>query len=188
MDEEEEDDDLDLYDELQGQHDVQREKGCDTIFSSRGGGVSLGRRQGYDYPPTWLQASSHMRNHPPALQMDTLSLHILDQGYGANALLTVRQMDGENQKRLTLEQQSRAGVLGRIISGVWAKVAEVRNYLYLCPFSLCYILLQRILIYYVIYALSTDSTGNNARSRYRSGRRDHRLPRLSSDLPAHAGA
>lgn len=147
MDEEEEDDDLDLYDELQGQHDVQREKGWDTIFSSRGGGVSLGRRQGYDYPPTWLQASSHMRNHPPALQMDTLSLHILDQGYGANALLTVRQMDGENQKRLTLEQHSRAGVLGRIISGVWAKVAEVRNYLYLCPFSLYYIVLQVSYIY-----------------------------------------
>lgn len=99
-----------------------------TIFSSRGSGVPLRRRTGYDYPPTWLRSHSQIYAKPAHLHLDSIGLHILDQGYGPNALLTVRQIDSEKQqKRFTLEQQSRTGVLGRIISGVWVKVAEVKH-------------------------------------------------------------
>ena len=96
-----------------------------TIFSSNGGGVPIRHRAGYNYPPTWLRSNSQIYSAPPQVHIDSLSMHILDYGYGAHALLTVRQMDLEKQKRFTLEQQSRAGVLGRIISGLWVKLAEV---------------------------------------------------------------
>jgi len=96
-----------------------------TIFSSSGGGVPIKRRMGYIYPPTWLRSNSQLYTMPPVVAVDSLGVHILDQGYGAHTLLTVRQIDGEKQKKLTLEQQARAGVLGRIVSGVWVKLAEV---------------------------------------------------------------
>jgi hypothetical protein len=100
--------------------------GTGTIFSSRGAGVPLRRSAGYDHPPTWLQSTSRMGAKPPTLAIATLSVTLLDYGYGAHALLTVRQIDAEKMKRLTLEQQSRTGVLGRIVSGVWVKLAEVK--------------------------------------------------------------
>lgn len=96
-----------------------------TIFASNGAGVPLRRRAGYNYPPTWLRSNSQINKAPPQINIDSMSLHILDYGYGAHALLTVRQVDGERQRKLTLEQQSRSGVLGRIVSGVWVKLAEV---------------------------------------------------------------
>ena len=105
--------------------EVDRDKS--TIFSSKGAGIPLRRRTGYDYAPTWLQSNSQINANPTSIHIGTLSMHILDQGYGAHALLTVRQVDAEKQhRRLTLEQQSRAGVLGRIVSGVWVKLAEVK--------------------------------------------------------------
>lgn len=96
-----------------------------TIFSSRGGGVPIRHRAGYIHQPTWLRSNSQLYTLPPQVAVDSLGLHILDQGYGSHTLLTVRQIDSEKQKKFTLEQQSRAGVLGRIISGVWVKLAEV---------------------------------------------------------------
>jgi hypothetical protein len=96
-----------------------------TIFSSNGSGVPIKHRAGYNYPPTWLRSNSQLYALPPHISIDSLSLHVLDHGYGPHALLTVRQIDPEKQKRFTLEQQSRAGVLGRIISGVWVKLASV---------------------------------------------------------------
>lgn len=54
-------------------------------------------------------------------------MHILDQGFGGHTLLTIRQIDSEGrQKYRTKEQQSRSGVLGRMVSGVWIKLAQVR--------------------------------------------------------------
>ena len=102
-----------------------------TIFSTNGAGVPLRRRAGYNYPPTWLRSNNQINKSPPQVNIDSISLHILDYGYGAHALLTVRQVDGERQKKLTLEQQSRAGVLGRIVSGVWVKLAEVSTHTYI---------------------------------------------------------
>jgi len=96
-----------------------------NIFSSNGAGVPIRHRAGYNYPPTWLRSNSQIYSAPPQVHIDSLSLHIMDYGYGAHALLTVREIDPEKQKMFTLEQQSRAGVLGRIISGVWVKLAEV---------------------------------------------------------------
>lgn len=96
-----------------------------TIFSSNGGGVPVRHRAGYNYPPTWLRSNSQIYAVPPQVNVDSISMHILDHGFGAHALLTVRQIDSEKQKYFTLEQQSRAGVLGRITSGVWVKLARV---------------------------------------------------------------
>jgi hypothetical protein len=99
--------------------------GGTDIFSSRGQGVPLSAARSYTDTPTWLQATSHLRKHPAQVHMDTMSFHLLDQGFGTHTLLTVRQLDNEKQRKLTLEQQSRAGVLGRIVSGVWVKLAQV---------------------------------------------------------------
>lgn len=102
------------------------------IFSTNGEGIPLRRRAGYNYPPTWLRSNSQIYKTPPQVNIDSLSMHILDYGYGAHALLTVRQVDAEKQKKLSLEQQSRAGILGRIISGVWVKLSEVNIILFFC--------------------------------------------------------
>lgn len=96
-----------------------------TIFSSQGQGVPLKVTRAYTDIPTWLSASNYLRKHPAQVVQDTMSFHLLDQGFGTHTLLTVRQLDGERQKHFTLEQQSRAGVLGRIVSGVWVKLAQV---------------------------------------------------------------
>jgi hypothetical protein len=96
-----------------------------NIFQARGAGVAHRRAVAYDNPPTWLKSNTQLLNDPPQMRMDTMSMHILDHGYGANALLTVREIDDEKNTGFTLEQQSRAGVLGRIVSGVWVKIAEV---------------------------------------------------------------
>lgn len=98
----------------------------DNIFSARGSGVpmSQGARTGYTDTPSWLQSTAQLHKHPAHIHMDSMSFHLLDQGFGAHTLLTVRQMDSEGQKRFSPEQQSRAGVLGRIVSGVWVKLAQ----------------------------------------------------------------
>jgi hypothetical protein len=96
-----------------------------NIFQARGAGVAHRRAVRYDYPPTWLKSNAQLQRNPPLVRMHTMSMHVLDHGYGANALLTVREIDDEKHKGFTLEQQSRAGVLGRIVSGVWVKIAEV---------------------------------------------------------------
>lgn len=100
-----------------------------TLFSSNGAGVPLRSRVGYNYPPTWLRTTSQINASPPKVSVDSISLHLLDYGFGAHALVRVRQIDTEKQKHFTLEQQSRAGVLGRIASGVWVKLAKVFCYI-----------------------------------------------------------
>lgn len=159
-----------MENQLEQDEDVGDEK--HTIFSTNGDGVPIRHRAGYNYPPTWLRSNSQIYATPPQVHIDSLSLHILDQGYGAHALLTVRQIDPEKQKRFTLEQQSRAGVLGRITSGVWVKLAEVgftfspASFFPLITFILC-------------------AGDNEWKKRWRRGR-DGRLPRLSGYLSAYA--
>ena len=126
-----------------GQYDSQ-DPAKTNIFRSRGSGVPLRQKAGYDYPPTWLKSNSQLQSSPPSMQMSSMSMHIIDQGYGANALLSVRQIDHEDQKKFTLEQQSRAGVLGRIVSGVWVKLAQVRiTCAYLCIAMCVFVYLHR---------------------------------------------
>jgi hypothetical protein len=63
--------------------------------------------------------------------IDTLGLHILDYGFGASVLLTVRKIDTETlhpHKKYTTEQRSRMGILGRMISGIWVRLAQVIDY------------------------------------------------------------
>ena len=101
-----------------------------TLYTSQGHGITLDKHTGYTSIPTWLQSISHIHKYPTQLQMDSMSMHILDQGFGGHTLLTIRQIDSEGrQKYRTKEQQSRSGVLGRMISGVWIKLAQVRYFM-----------------------------------------------------------
>ncbi|KAJ1441564.1 hypothetical protein B484DRAFT_442681 [Ochromonadaceae sp. CCMP2298] len=97
-----------------------------TIFSTNAEAMPLRDEIRYARAPTWLPSSTKLYNSPPRIQIDTCSFHILDHGYGAHSLVTVRQIDAEGHpKKTDLEQLSRTGTVGRILSGVWARMAEV---------------------------------------------------------------
>lgn len=98
-----------------------------TIFDTLAtkGGVPIATSTRTAEPPVWLLSSSALVKNPPQMRFDTLGMHILDYGFGPHALVTVHALDDEMSPHHTLEQQSRTGVLGRIVAGVWSKVAEV---------------------------------------------------------------
>jgi Ca2+-binding EF-hand superfamily protein len=81
----------------------------------------------------FLLSHAVMKLRPPTIKTNGLSLHLLDQGYGTNTLLTVRTMDAEGginnakdgQDPWKLAERSRAGVLGRLLRGVWRKLMVV---------------------------------------------------------------
>jgi len=81
----------------------------------------------------FLLTHGDMKLRPPTIKTNGLSLHLLDQGYGTNTLLTVRTMDVEGglhelkdgQDPWKLSERSRAGVLGRLLRGVWRKLMVV---------------------------------------------------------------
>lgn len=172
------------------------------IVTSRGEALPLPRIRKYATPPNWVASASHIQKKPPTVKFDTLGLHVLDHGPGANTLLTIRVLDGlekvkesklrtinritqkrevkqrrrratnsnshvnldsdngnnsiqENGSRAgeevppkierkssifnvltssgygksddcmwTIEERSRAGVIGRVLDGVWLKILE----------------------------------------------------------------
>ncbi|KAJ1422210.1 hypothetical protein B484DRAFT_465359 [Ochromonadaceae sp. CCMP2298] len=96
-----------------------------SLFSSKGGMIPLPRVPRTHTPAVWLLSNSRLYKTPPRLQIDSMSFHLLDQGWGAHTLLTVRKIDDEKHKGLDFEQKSRCGVLGRIVSGVWLRLAQV---------------------------------------------------------------
>ena len=74
---------------------------------------------------SWLMNGSTIKSNPPKIQFDNLSIHILDQGYGPSACITIRQIDDEKTEQLPLHAKSKLGVLGRILSGVRLRIFEV---------------------------------------------------------------
>jgi hypothetical protein len=108
-----------------------------TIFDAFAKGVPVSRTTRTAEPPVWLLGSSALLKTPPQMRFDSLGMHILDYGFGPHALLTVRELDDEMQPGHTLEQKSRTGVLGRIVSGVWAKLAEVCIMQYAISYIVC---------------------------------------------------
>jgi hypothetical protein len=74
----------------------------------------------------FLASTSEMKSRKPYIKKRNFSLHIQDQGYGPNALLTFRKMDSElpSNNVYTNDDHSRAGILGRIVAGTWNKILE----------------------------------------------------------------
>ena len=95
-----------------------------SIIESKGKGVPLSLFERYSTQPTWVASNTQLQSKPPSIKFDTIGLHILDQGPGANALLTVRTIDNEKHKKCSLEERSRCGIVGRIIDGLWVKLLE----------------------------------------------------------------
>lgn len=84
--------------------------------------------------PTWLISGSDLKKRTPKLQFNDLSLHLLDQGHGPSALITIREIDNEkeaygaNQKKKlssSLLEDSKCGIIGRILTGVRACILKV---------------------------------------------------------------
>lgn len=84
---------------------------------------------GFEGAP-YLIGTTDLAKRRPFLERGTLAMHIQNQGKGANALLTFRKMDSElkdRQHAWTIEQHSRAGILGRLLSGLWVKLLEISS-------------------------------------------------------------
>lgn len=73
---------------------------------------------------SFLLSQSDMKKRPSEIVRENVSLHIQDQGNGPIALITLRRFDS-NEKEFDLDQNSRKGIVGRIMSGVWLKLLEV---------------------------------------------------------------
>ena len=91
-----------------------------------------------DQEPDWLLANSDLKDCPPFVEYESISMHILDQGYGASTCITFREIDDESEyrnamsslfdsklKEEPLEYISRMGVLGRMIYGFRRKLFDV---------------------------------------------------------------
>ena len=78
----------------------------------------------------YLLSISDMIKRTPTIVKNNISVHVQDQGYGPMALLSFRTIDSElkdssSYGKWSLDQHSRAGILGRIMHGVWLKLFEV---------------------------------------------------------------
>ncbi len=121
------------------------------IVGGEGAPLPLPTIRKYHSQPTWVASTGHLQKKPPLIQFDTLGIHVLDQGPGANGLMTIRKLDvvekAKDKKSKTIamlrarrgkgiigkrkgvsiwsiEEQSRSGVIGRILDGVWMKLLE----------------------------------------------------------------
>ena len=77
-------------------------------------------------PPTWLQNSDGMKAARSRLNYDTLSVHILDMGYGPCGTVTMRALDDEGRgDELNVNQRCCSGVLGRLLTAVRRRILQV---------------------------------------------------------------
>lgn len=97
------------------------------------GGMSSGHQSQLPLPrrhisegDAFLLSNADLKKRKPSWETNNVSLHLQDQGYGPIALISVRTMDSDligNQ--WSMEQHSRAGVVGRMMHGIWLKLLEV---------------------------------------------------------------
>jgi hypothetical protein len=93
----------------------------------------------YQAQPTWLLSSSDLKQHPPKLHCEDLSIHILNQGHEPACVVTIRQIDDETTHPMvskgtpsSILEESKRGVLGRILTGIRGKIVKVSPSLPLC--------------------------------------------------------
>lgn len=88
----------------------------------------------YQAEPSWLLSSSDIKKRPPKIRCEDLSIHILNQGHEPAAIVTIRQIDDEsvchsspNVSKLgsTIAEDSKKGILGRILVGIRGKIVKV---------------------------------------------------------------
>lgn len=74
-------------------------------------------------------STTDLRKRVPEIYNEMFSLHLQNQGYGPMALITIRKMDGElpdtPTQRWGIEQNSRSGIIGSTMGGIWLKLLEV---------------------------------------------------------------
>jgi hypothetical protein len=93
----------------------------------------------YKSAPTWLMSLSDLRKHAPKLKFEDISLHLISQGNDPSCLLTIREIDPElvdKTKRTSILEDSKTGVLGRIVTGLRIKIMKVPGSLHRSPPSL----------------------------------------------------
>lgn len=97
--------------------------------------VSDRSKSKYQAQPTWLLSSSDLKEHPPQLHFEDLSIHILNQGHEPACVVTIRQIDDETSQphvakitQSNIEEDSKKGILGRIITGIRGKIVKVIHY------------------------------------------------------------
>lgn len=83
----------------------------------------------YKSAPTWLLSQSELRKHSPGLKFEDLSIHLISQGHDPSCVLTIREIDAErvskSKKKTSILEDSKTGVLGRIITGLRIKIIRV---------------------------------------------------------------
>ena len=82
--------------------------------------------------PTWLLSIGDMKKNPPKLNYEDLSIHLLSQGHEPSGVLTIREIDheilGRGLKKTSILEDSKTGVLGRIITGLRMKIVKVSSF------------------------------------------------------------
>lgn len=82
--------------------------------------------------PTWLLSLSDLKRHIPKLKYEDLSIHLLSQGHEPACVVTIREIDPEilarSNKKTSILEDSKTGVLGRIMTGIRMKIVKVMNF------------------------------------------------------------
>lgn len=105
--------------------------------------ISNRSKSKYQAQPTWLLSSSDLKQHPPQLHFENLSIHILNQGHEPACVVTIRKIDDETSQPVAakaihktnsnaqIEEDSKKGILGRILTGIRGKIVKVSSFHYL---------------------------------------------------------
>jgi hypothetical protein len=74
--------------------------------------------------PNWLLSTDGVNLADPKLRIRSLGIHIIDQGYGPSACITIRQIS-EEFGSASMAYQSCGGEIGRIVHYIRIKLLEV---------------------------------------------------------------
>jgi len=130
-------------------------------------GIPIHSIRGRRSHPDWLISGSNLKISPPSINCKTSSISIIDHGYGPVAIVSIREIDDEKNRKhhtrkWTMEELSRCGVLGRIFCGIRKKIFKViadtkclaGGELADCPFALV------MMIYGMTNSFSMNSLGS----------------------------
>jgi hypothetical protein len=77
-------------------------------------------------PANWVLSKEEMAPYPPMLGFSTLSIHMINHGFGTHCVMTIREIDDEKHPdAITIDQKSSLGQFGRIMSGIYRKLFDV---------------------------------------------------------------
>lgn len=89
-------------------------------------------RKSHSEVANWLLSASEMEDKEPKVSIDTLGIHLVDQGYGTALCMTFREIShlkhNENANKMDSKSAttlSLGGVIGQIVSSVRLKILKV---------------------------------------------------------------